>query len=303
VSTKISAPSLWATPSITNSLTVVPLWSNGTTSKREAPLPVAQVHTIVRKAPVTRTFDLPSLESSAFWQPTQSLVSEHNWLIATKVKSQTWAPRGMQASPVKKTDDSNLWMPQRPEAVDSPDMFAIVRGQYTKKASTHRADQLPHLESSRLFETTFSTKSNTHWLHETSKASGNRSRSSSSSKSGNEDLRTPASSDNNFQSMTVWTPVPTMAPQNESSEQMWESATSEITQLPALFSNPHTAPWEQKKRQPAPLKTVESTSLWQLSMAMPESPKDWLVRWRFSWVEFRYWWSYYYWLTWSNHSA
>ncbi|TVY42842.1 hypothetical protein LSUB1_G003747 [Lachnellula subtilissima] len=198
VSTQISAPLLWATPSITNARTVAPLWSKGTTSKREAPLPVAQVHTIVRKAPVTRTFDLPSLESSAFWQPTQSLVSEHNWLITTKVKSQTWAPRGMQASPVRKTDDSNLWMPQRLEAVDSPDMFADVRGQYIKKASTQRADIHPHLESSRLFETTFSTESNTHWLHATSKASGTRSRSSSSPEIDNEDLWTPASSDNNF---------------------------------------------------------------------------------------------------------
>ncbi|TVY48580.1 hypothetical protein LOCC1_G002658 [Lachnellula occidentalis] len=285
VSIQKSPSLLWATPSITNALAIAPLWSKGITSKHEVPLPVAQVHTMVRKAPVTRTFDLPSLESSAFWQPTRSFVSEHNWLIATKVKSQTWASRGIQ-SPVKKTDDRNLWMPQLPE-VGSSDMFANVRGEYIKKASTQRLDTLQSLESSRLFEPTFSTDSHTHWLHATSKASGSRSRSSSP-ETGNEDLWTPAYSKINFQGTTFWTPVPTMAPQNESSKKMWESPTNETSLLPALFPNPHAAPWEQKKRQPLPLKTVESTTLWRLSMAMPESPKDWLVGRRVSRVESRY---------------
>jgi hypothetical protein len=289
VSTPKSAPLMWTTPSVAKAPTAAPLWSMETASKREALLPVNKVNEIVRKAPVIKTLDLPSLKSSAFWQPTKLPISERNWSTATKVKSvQTWAPRGIQKSSVKENDNSSLWMLRQPESVGSLDMFANVRGEYVKKTPTPCAATLPRLESSRLFEPTSSAESTSHWLRATSTVPETPSRSLSSSESEGLTCWTPASSESDNEGLTCWTPVSVTALANKAGEKMWESVTKNAVQSPTLFSNPHTAPWDQKKRQPAPLKTIESTSLWRLSMAIPESPRDWLVKRRFSRVEFRY---------------
>ena len=54
-----------------------------------------------------------------------------------------------------------------------------------------------------------------------------------------------------------------------------------------LFSNPHTGPWNRKKREDASSNKLESTGMWRPTW-IPEEPKNWLVNKRASRVEFRY---------------
>lgn len=271
-----SARQMWTTPSVAKAPKVTALWSKETATKRETPLRVAGPNEITRKAPVMKTHDLPALESSEFWKPTRQNVTERHWLVAsTKVKSaQTWAPSLIQL-PAKDVVNSSLWVAQKPTTTGSPDIFAHVRGESTKKVPTLRKVALPLLQTTELFGPISDIEpSTTHWLHTTSRMT--------------ESPAVIISSKPLIQGLT-WTPSQAKKGlENDDGMKMWKSQSEDTVQLPALFSNPHTAPWEQKKRQPAPLKTIESTKMWGPSMAIPLSPKNWLVSRKFSKVEFRY---------------
>jgi hypothetical protein len=269
----VSACLMWTTPSVAKAPKVSALWSKETAAKRQTPVIVAGLNETIRKAPATRSLDLPALESSEFWKPTRQVVSERHWLTASKAKSaQTWNPTLIQ-SPVKDTINSSLWSAQKQIPAGSPDIFAHMRGESTKKAPSPHKVALPLLQTTELFGPKSSAgPSATHWLHTTSRMT-----------------EFPASmtpSKPLIQGLT-WTPS-LVQEEAENEMKMWESQSKDAVQSPTLFSNPHSAPWEQKKRQPAPLKTIESTNMWRPSMAIPLSPKNWLVRRKFSKVEFRY---------------
>jgi hypothetical protein len=61
-----------------------------------------------------------------------------------------------------------------------------------------------------------------------------------------------------------------------------------------MFSNPHTEPWNRKKRSDSGVDLgtgeLENKEMWNHKWMMPESPRMWLVRCekRVSKVQFRY---------------
>ncbi|TVY84663.1 hypothetical protein LSUE1_G001267 [Lachnellula suecica] len=216
----------------------------------------------ITKSPV-QNLHLPALESSEFWQPTRKAVTKRDWLNASKAKScQTWIPIGTQ-SVADEERNNKMWMAPLPKVIVTPDMFGPVGGQSIKKSSTMGTAQLQRLQTSELFALAPRAETITHWLHETS-----------SSKAVTQSL--------------TWSPVSSDEPTNENGRDLWVPQTISIAQSPELFSNPHTAPWDSKKRAPAALTKIESASMWRPSMAMPESPKNWLSSRKISRVEFRY---------------
>lgn len=270
-----SAPIMWTVPVAVEVPVVAPLWTKKVTSKVEVSLPCASTGEVIRKSPVARTQELPELESSKIWQPTETTVSEHHWLNSTKAKpTQTWASRNFSKSSSEEASSVSLWAAQSPESLGLPEMFAHVRDEYIKKRPTPRTDALPRLQTSELFEPTSRVQSATHWLHTTARVP--------------EMPRSTLKSDIVVQSPISWTPGSAKAQVNKNADQMWESQTKSTVHSPTLFANPHTAPWDQKKKQPTPLKAIESTTLWRPSMAIPASPKNWLVKRAISRVEFRY---------------
>jgi hypothetical protein len=213
----------------------------------------------IRKASATRIADLPLLHSISFWQPTQAVTAEHNWLTSTKSEpTRTWVPRA-EGPLAQSAAGNSMWSAK----TTSPDMFAHVRSENVKQPSP-RPVALPRLNSSKLFNKIVIPESATHWLHETSAAAKS---------------VTPS---------YVWTPP---LPKEPTVHQniMWEARSESSSPSPRLFPNPHSEPWSRKKRDTAEPNEIECTELWRPSRDMPPSPKNWLLKRRFSRVEFRYW--------------
>jgi hypothetical protein len=248
-------------------ITVGSMWSRETAPKREAPEQFAELNDkIVRKASLAKTLDPPQIESTSFWQPSQAVTSERNWLSAAKKCSSamTWAPRAV--SPVQRIYKTVA-------SPSSPDIFAHVKGENIKKAAPRPA-ALPHLSSSEHFGSgSNSQPASPHWLHETSSMATAPKAS------------TPAPKP--LARSQTWTPPATGVSRSLESNSMWESRTEMQILPPTLFSNPHVEPWDRKKRYSIAVKDIESKETWRPSREMPESPKNWLIK-RFSRVEFRY---------------
>ncbi|RDL42049.1 uncharacterized protein BP5553_02028 [Venustampulla echinocandica] len=278
-STTSSQVYMWSPPINTMTIKAAALWSKGTVSK-----PAFNPNTPgfnlepSRNAPITMSLDLPMLQSSSLWAPSQTVALQRNWLAAaSKAKAKTWTPRVI--SPVTKGNNSHkMW--SAPDSVvtiqcEHPDMFAHVEAEYAKKSAGLRAPALPNLISNQLFGLALDSQpESTHWLHTTCKLP----------EASNLPITSPITA---IQGQTWAKPV-SVAPVEQGVNSMWESRTSPINSSPALFSNPHTTPWDRKKGQPDGVKTIESTEMWRPSMEIPASPKNWLVTRGFSRVEFRY---------------
>jgi hypothetical protein len=246
-----------------SSQTVAPkpamLWSKTVASSRDLSVQSMQLSGgPVRKASGTRIAKLSLLHSTSFWQPTPALAAEHNWLTSTKIKpTGTWVPRA-EVSLAQGAEGNSMWSAK----TTPPDMFAHL-GSENVKQSSPRPVALPRLNSSELFNKVVIPKSATHWLHETSAAAKS---------------VTPS---------YIWTPP---LPKEPTVHQniMWEARSESSSPSPRLFPNPHSEPWSRKKREAAEPNEIECTELWRPSRDMPPSPKHWLLKRRFSRVEFRY---------------
>jgi hypothetical protein len=235
------------------------LWSKTATSSRDLSVQTMQLSgAMVRKASATRIEELSLLHSTSFWRPTQAVAAEHNWLTSTKIKpAGTWVPRA-EIPLTQSAEGNSMWSAK----TTSPDIFAHVRSENVKQSSP-RPVALPRLTSSELFNKVVIPESTTHWLHETSAAAKTVTRS------------------------YIWTPP---LPKEPTVHQniMWEARSESSSPSPKLFPNPHSEPWSRKKREAAEPNEIECTELWRPSRDMPPSPKHWLLKRRFSRVEFRY---------------
>ena len=179
--------------------------------------------------------------------------------------AQTWTPRVV--SPVQRIS-------QTVASPSSPDMFTHVKGDNIKKASPRRPE-LPRLNSCELFGSgPNSQPSSPHWLHETSAMAVT------------PNVSTPASKA--LMRSQTWTAPVLGLTRPQESNSMWESRADMQIPSPTLFSNPHTETWTRKKRELMSAKEIESKEMWRPSRDMPESPKHWLIKRRFSRVDFRY---------------
>jgi hypothetical protein len=250
---------MWKASSQTVARKPAMLWSKTATSSRDLSVQSMQLSgATIRKASATRIAELPLLHSTSFWQPTQSVAAEHNWLTSTKIKpGQTWVPRA-KVPLTQNAEGNSMWSAK----TTSPDIFAHVRSENVKQPSP-RPVALPRLHSSQLFNKVVIPQSATHWLHETSAAAKSVTRS------------------------YIWTPP---VPKEPTVHQniMWEARSESSSPSPRLFPNPHSEPWSRKKREAAEPNEIECTELWRPSRDIPPSPKHWLLKRRFSRVEFRY---------------
>ncbi|KAF8867001.1 hypothetical protein BDZ45DRAFT_667000 [Acephala macrosclerotiorum] len=244
------------------------MWAAKASSAPSSPDMFAHMNSgLVRKATVEKGLDLPILESKNFWQATKSVSAERNWISATVFQSpKTWSPSAKSSDSQVKDSDS-MWTANATSSPTSPDLFAHVKGGLVKKSSPSRPSALPRLNSSELFGngSTTSQPKNIHWLHTTS-------------------TRTTKSA---ARALT-WTAPSVQATLPATATQMWEVRSEISLPSPTLFENPHNQPWNPKKRDEASLSELESAELWRPSMTQPESPINWLVKRRFSRVEFRY---------------
>jgi hypothetical protein len=120
----------------------------------------------LRKPATKRSFDLPVLESTSFWEPVRALSSERNWLTTKKeVHVQTWAATNIHAE-VEEFGVAAMWAASTKTTV--PDLFAHIKAGTTKISRSSRPAALPRLSSSKLFKLKAPAKDITHWLHSTS---------------------------------------------------------------------------------------------------------------------------------------
>ncbi|KAK0128816.1 hypothetical protein ONS95_000766 [Cadophora gregata] len=225
-----------------------------------------------RTTPVVRNIELPILESSSFWQPSQVKPTQKNWL-ATSVNNtpsaQTWTP-SVVSHVVDATESNTMWTAKKESSASKPDIFKHAKGAHIRQTSPARPATLPRLNSNELFDfsITATQKAQTNWLHSTSAAA-------------------PAP-----KSLTWTTPTAQSTEPDTQKFGMWQPQSTATLTSPALFTNPHSQPWVRTKRTDEALgltgTEIESSDLWRPSMALPESPKNWLVKKRFSRVEFRY---------------
>ncbi|PVH77102.1 hypothetical protein DL98DRAFT_657009 [Cadophora sp. DSE1049] len=284
VARKIELPVLESS-SFWQSSQVVPTQRNwlATTSKRSllwskdkvTAMPMMKLSGEARRtAPVIRNIGLPTLESSSFWQPSQVTPAQKNWLVASVKKvpsSKTWAPSSV-SSVVTEAEINAMWTAKPMSSPSTPDIFTHAKGTHVKQVSPSRPVALTHLNSNELFDfSSNTTKSPTHWLHSTS-------------------APTPAPAPKSL----TWNAPSAPAAAAPATQQigMWQPQSTTTVASPTLFTNPHSGPWSKMKRGAEAtnltLSEIESTDLWRPSRDMPESPKHWLVKRRFSRVEFRY---------------
>jgi hypothetical protein len=209
---------------------------------------------------VPKSLNLSALESSTLWRPTIVVKSKRDWLPATNSsRVQMWSPPD-KIGHVK----NKALMTVAPHS--SQDIFAHIKEERAGGSTPSRQLPLPAIDSSQLFESrTLAPDSPIHWLHSTSNM-------------------TEALS----HSLTWTAPAPLSAEiSDDESGGLWTPRADAAALLPALFSNPHTAPWVRKKMDPVSTE-ITSSELWRLSTVLPANPKHWLVDRRASRVQFRY---------------
>ncbi|KUJ20424.1 uncharacterized protein LY89DRAFT_443229 [Mollisia scopiformis] len=263
LSTPVQSPKTWTPRSDSSSQgSDISMWSAKATSSPSSPDMFTDMDAgPVRKATAQKGLDLPVLESKTFWQPTRSDSTERNWIqSAVVVSSKTWTPRS-QSPRLQVKDSNSMWAANTTSSSTLPDMFANMKGGLVKKASPSRPSALPRLNSNELFGTgSGSAERNIHWLHNTSTLPS--------------------------RALTWTAPSTCQATLPESS--MWEARPHINLPSATLFENAHSQPWNSKKREETSLSQLESTDMWRPNMFIPTSPRNWLVKRRFSKVEFRY---------------
>ncbi|KAH6678337.1 hypothetical protein B0J14DRAFT_320036 [Halenospora varia] len=272
---KTVLPLMWTPDAPKATKVTAALWSKENSFQREtsASLPRFE-ESPARKVLAVRELNLPTLESTTFWQPIQKATTEErHWLTARKVTAQTWTPK---SPAVELTQNNSMWSATPAgNSMQSPDLFSHLKAGLVMKVFAPRPSGLPHLNSSELFEHEADQKSeNTHWLHATSKSAEVGGTHMTSLKTRTRGL--------------TWTAPPSIVAAKAENSNLWAPRNVTPLQSPSLFQDLHAAPWERKKREVTEIKQLESFQMWKPSMEMPESPKNWLVKRKLSKVEFRY---------------
>lgn len=255
------------------------MWSKGNAFDRTV---IPNLMTVnghsVRKTP--RAIELATLESSSLWKSSEASTKQINWLTISgqstttsrSAESKTWAVVEIPAQ--TKDDGMTMWAkPTVIQSIAKPDLFSHVKSESIKRVSSASQAALPSLTSNKLFESKVEAVSqNPHWLHVTCKQP--------------EQLRAVSISQSQSKAVT-WTPT-TRIVSAKGDGLMWQTV-SVITPADSdLFSNPHSAPLDRKKRDSMELQTIESTQMWRRSTSIPESPRNWLIKVKTNKVEFRY---------------
>ncbi|KAF4637775.1 hypothetical protein G7Y89_g294 [Cudoniella acicularis] len=266
---------MWSPPTTIVAPRTGALWSKSTIPTLDTPLVFARFNRedTLRKPTIVRALDLPVLESSNFWQPTEKVTVERDWLAPRESNARTWT----RSASAEVIEDRNLWSAPATPVSLSPGIFAHLKMASIKKTSTPRPSALPCLNSSTLFERGSDQKSDgTHsWLHSTSNLAEFNGPAMTSFRTDHKGL--------------IWSAPPAMiAAKADTTTKMWGARNVTVQSPTILFQNPHGAPWDRKKRQPTKVKSIESTEMWRPSRDIPQSPRNWLVTRRVSKVEFRY---------------
>lgn len=239
----------------------------------------------IRKPVVSRSSALPMLKSTNTWQASRPApVVEYNWMAAPAKmsRSQTWTVPGM----IAKEEGKDMWTPKATIKVLSPDMFSHIKSEHMKKTALIPAS-LSRLTSNKMFERAEKVDDQTHWLHFTSSSSSSTSTPAPSSPITVVAPKAPLRSQ-------TWSAKSPPQVSSKDGTSMWSSHRSQVAASPAMFSNPHAAPWVRRKRSDSGVEVeqeeLESKQLWSRTCVMPESPKEWLIKAekRVSKVQFRY---------------
>lgn len=272
---KTVQPLMWTPDAPKASKATVTLWSKDSPFQRDTSASLSRFEeSLPRKVFAVRELDLATLESTSFWQPNQKATAEdRNWLTTQKGTAQTWTPK---SPAIELIPNNSMWSTTpKGNSMQSPDLFAHLKSGLVKKVSAPRPSGLPRLNSSELFEHEADQNSeNTHWLHATSKLAEMNNTHMTSSRTKTQGL--------------TWTAPPSIIAAKAENNNLWAPRNVTPPQSQDLFQDLHTAPWERKKREVTEIGQLESFRMWKPSMEMPESPKNWLVKRRFSKVEFRY---------------
>lgn len=260
-----SKPSLlWNNPEVAISAQASSgsMWSKGLVHKSVEPSYFS--HSLQQRSRKTswRSLELPTLQSTTFWQPIPLVEPARDWLsLKTPAHAQTWIPQKVEVD-----EERGLWIPSKQATLPTlPDIFAHLPREYRiKKAASFRPHLLPKLDSNELFKTRLAAKSATHWL------------SATSSTRRNGGPRTWVAASNASSQV------------RKESTGMWDPQSAPAISPPGLFSTQHIEPCARRRRDSAPATEISSTEMWRLDAAMPRSPVDWLVKRRASRVDFRY---------------
>lgn len=209
----------------------------------------------VAKSAKTETYDASVLHPVFF---TKKLISNavdiHPAALGYVTrKNLMWNPASVPSSQ-QETVNSGLWSAT---TAHCQDIFSHVKGANSQK-SIARREPIPRLNSSELFTpiTKHEDDADVNWLHKTSAS----------------------------KSITLTWAAPAPEKKAMTTGSMWKVNSASCD----LFEDPHTQPWNQVKRSTAQLTELESQRMWRPNMSVPDSPKHWLVKRRFSRVEFRY---------------
>jgi hypothetical protein len=352
-------PSMWTVPlAHTTALeaTVGSMWKKGKVAAAQFEHDKTETK---RSIPVSKSANLPILESASIWQQPQSVsVSERNWIVAPKLtRAQNWMP----TTAVPEVENTGLWKPKSSVETSSPDIFAQIIISPMKKVSS-RPPALQTLNSNELFNTTSAASNEAiHWLHTTSTSMARTAPSagmwmaskkviaskaskpdmfshikaqpkkpttgrpaplarlnsnelfssaeklevathwlhSTSSSSSNTPIRsspvTSVPAPQPIKRSQTWTTPGSVSPEErQEGTSMWSSQPiAKVEEHQTMFSNPHTEPWNRKKRSDSGVEMqeeLESKEMWSRKWVMPESPKRWLEgsERRVSKVQFRY---------------
>lgn len=239
-----------------------PLWSKNAPKARDTSVcGVERSGQAARKPLPMQSLDMPALQSTNMWQPSNVIQEQRHWLTAANAGSaqsasaRTWVPRALSPASQSNTIGSMWTGPEALESASIPDLFAHVKGRPTKQ-SPPRPAALQRLNTNELFSKNDAESPIAHWLHETSAASTTVKRS------------------------MTWTAP--LSKESSKNVHMWDAGLEFDPTSASLFSNPHVQAWDRKKREDTSLKTIESTEMWRPSYGSPESPRMWLVNRRIS---------------------
>jgi hypothetical protein len=223
------------------------MWSSsGPVAQDSTSLFVDYTEDTVRKTPASRILDLPTLESTEFWQPSHTSTSPKSWLFASvKAKtSSTWTPPR-----VTSTEPSSITLWSKANK-NSPSIFQVATEGHSRKAAVAKPLTLPVLESTKFWQPSSTNPTSHNWILS-----------------------------NNVPSSYTWSSrvvSPTMKVQGNNN--MWSA--HDVSSMPEhkdIFSHIHSKHiTKNSSPRPAALQMLESTSLFEPELNANSTAPHWL---------------------------